>query len=128
MTERQGTVTERTVTTGPSGETLVERALSSGGFVLARLAAVALAAFLAGAVVQRLFLAQFAIKIGPVELGELSDTTREGLAAVRQRLESQMTAVAEVNERLAREEARTKELADATADALLQLERRVSRR
>lgn len=74
-------VTER-LTIGPSGETLerttepgddplIERALAPGGLLLVRLGIAALAAFLAGAVVQRTLLGRFGIKVGGLEVPEL---------------------------------------------------------
>jgi hypothetical protein len=72
------TVTHRT----PSGvsifeterdadQSFVERAFAEGGLLLLRVGIVALAAFLAGAVVQRTLLSDFALKVGPVEVPEL---------------------------------------------------------
>jgi hypothetical protein len=65
-----------------------------------RLAVVALAAFLVGAVVQRAFLGDFALKMGPVELPDL----RRAAAASER-------ALAEITDELKRQ-------ADATRDAM----------
>jgi hypothetical protein len=74
------------VTTSEADRSFIERALSSGGLLLARIGAVALAAFLAGAVVQRTVLANFALKMGPLELPETKRTaaaSEEALEAVQ---------------------------------------------
>jgi hypothetical protein len=79
--------TTRVVESGPQGETtttttqeaddsLVERLFSSGGLLILRLGLVAAAAFLAGAVVQRTLLGEFAIKIGPVDVPQLKDVAK----------------------------------------------------
>ena len=49
-------------------DSFLERSLADGGLLLLRLGLIALAAFLAGAVVQRTLLGEFAVKAGPIEL------------------------------------------------------------
>lgn len=72
------------------GELIVSEA---GLFVLVRFAAIASTAFLAGAVVQRILLAKFAVKVGPFELkepelnpAEVKTTFDDGISALRQQL------------------------------------------
>lgn len=65
------TTKETTTTNTEASEDLLTRSLSSGGLLLLRIAVAGLAAFLAGAVIQRAVLGRFDIKVGPIELSEL---------------------------------------------------------
>jgi uncharacterized protein HemX len=86
------TTTERT--TRPASASALQRTLASGGLLMLRLGVVALAAFLAGAVVQRTLRGNFAIEVGaggikvPPEVrqaaSESAQATADLGAAVRQ--------------------------------------------
>jgi hypothetical protein len=85
VTTRNGRATERTVTTAPADESFTERALGESGLLIGRIALAVLAAFLAGAIVQRVVLGHYAVKVGTFELGELpavAEDVKKGLAAV----------------------------------------------
>jgi hypothetical protein len=71
-----------TTTTEEAPGSFVERGLASGGLLLLRLAIVAAAVFLAGAVIQRLYLAEFALKLGGFELPALRKTTAKSIRQV----------------------------------------------
>jgi uncharacterized coiled-coil protein SlyX len=58
------------VTTKPADGSLVERALASGGLLFIRVALVAVGAFVAGGIAQRVLRADYAIKLGAFELPE----------------------------------------------------------
>jgi hypothetical protein len=64
-------------TTAEAKEPIFDRALAAGGLVLLRLGLVIVAAFLAGALVQRAILANFEIQAGPVKMPK---HTRHALA------------------------------------------------
>jgi hypothetical protein len=91
-----------TVSTGEANRSFVERALATGGLILVRVGFVALAAFLAGAVVQRTLLADFAMRVGPVEVPRLvprlkraADASEKGFADVEAELGRQARATSE---------------------------------
>jgi hypothetical protein len=89
-----GTTIEKT-TTSEAERSFAERSLASGGLLLLRLGAVAVAAFLAGAVVQRAILGRFDVKLGPFELPEAKQTaeaSEAALAAVQEELGRQVQA------------------------------------
>ena len=67
-----GKPVERTTTTKPASAPWVERALGNSGLLLLRVGIVVLAAFLAGAVAQRVLLGDYALKVGPVEVPALT--------------------------------------------------------
>jgi hypothetical protein len=92
VTTTVGNETTKTeTTTSPSAQSLLDRGLATGGLLLLRLGIVALAAFLAGAVVQRIKLGDFALKLGPLELPALQRLTKNTYKSV----ENLTTAVAE---------------------------------
>lgn len=75
--------TETRTTTKEADASPLERSLGDGGLVLARIAIVALVAFLAGAMVQRTLLGAYAFKAGGIEvpdLAEAANKTDEALA------------------------------------------------
>lgn len=83
------TVTE---TTSDASRTFLEKSLAAGGLLLLRLGIVALAAFLAGAVVQRILLANFALKLGPLEVPEIkraAAASEDALRAIEDRFHEQ---------------------------------------
>lgn len=105
------TVVETVVTTGPEGKvarktttreverSFAERGLAVGGLLLLRLGIVVLAAFLAGAVVQRTLLGEFAVKLGPIEIPEAKRTaalSERALDKVKEELARQARATAYV--------------------------------
>jgi hypothetical protein len=93
-TRPNGTEVRKTTTT-EAERSFVERSLAAGGLVLLRVGAVALAAFIAGAVVQRAILGRFDLKLGPLELTETkraAEASEEGLAAVEAGLRDQVRA------------------------------------
>jgi hypothetical protein len=81
--KKRATSTETTTTTAEANDSLLERALSTGGLVLFRLAIVAFAAFISGAVVQRAVLGRYALKLGVLELDDLSAATTDAVAALQ---------------------------------------------
>lgn len=98
-----GTETEKTeTTTAEADESLLERSLAAGGLLLFRVGIVALAAFLAGAVVQRTVLGNFAIKVGGVEVPELAaetlDSAKRELKNVKEQRDVAMRELREVAE------------------------------
>jgi hypothetical protein len=103
----QGRSVERTTTTKDVDEGLLDGALSAGGSVLVRLAICVLLAFLAGALVQRLLLGQFSLKLGPLEVPELqaaaavSEELAEEVVALKTAVAGQQREVAALNARLA---------------------------
>lgn len=101
VTERAGIATEVTKTTAEADLSLIERGLGTGGLLLLRLGLVAMAAFLAGAVIQRTILGRFAIELGPVKVPELSETAEAAQGAIttaRQGLEAQIREVSNASE------------------------------
>jgi uncharacterized membrane protein YraQ (UPF0718 family) len=86
----------------------VVQLLDAGGVVVARLVLVLLMAFLAGGLVQRVLLARYGFKLGPLDLPDLEQTiiTSEKLAtelvALQTDAASQRRAVASVITRSAR--------------------------
>jgi uncharacterized coiled-coil protein SlyX len=103
-----GHSTGRTVTTAPAGS-LMERALAAGGVLLVRLAVVAAAAFLAGAVVYRTGSGNFPSEIGGVKFAEQASAGLDELSRT----------VEEVELKLARLSAKL----DRTADELLNVQK-----
>jgi len=92
--ELTGTTT--TVMETPGDAALVEQVLGRGGLVLVRLAVVAGAAFLAGAVTQRVPLASFSIKVAGVEIPALPEVAKpsgKGLEQVRSQIDGLWKAV-----------------------------------
>jgi hypothetical protein len=86
------TVTE---TTSDANRSFLERSLAAGGLLLLRIGIVALSAFLAGAVVQRTLLGDFALKLGPLELPDVkraAAASEQALKAIEERLEKQTKA------------------------------------
>jgi hypothetical protein len=69
-TSSVSTVKDET-TTADINRSAWERALDPDGWLFLRLLLVVLAAFLVGAATQRILLGEYAIKIGPLELGEI---------------------------------------------------------
>lgn len=85
-------------TTSPADPSLAERALGDGGLLLLRLGVVALAAFLAGAVVQRTALARFDLKVAGLEIPDITEAADKAIAALTARLEEQEQATGQVSE------------------------------
>lgn len=72
-----------TTTTVQAGErTFTERILGDGGIIVLQIAAVLLAAFIAGAAVQRVILAEFSFKFGGFELASVADESAAGIASL----------------------------------------------
>ena len=94
---RTGTV----VTTEPGGGSLIERSLASGGVLLLRLAVVAAAAYLAGALVFRTLSGTFPSEIGGVKFAEEAavglDKLTSGLKVVGDEV-AELTARLQVTE------------------------------
>lgn len=79
-------------TTSPASPSLAERSLGDGGLLLLRIGVVALASFLAGAVVQRTILARFDLKVGGIEIPELTEATDDAIVTLAARIERQEDA------------------------------------
>lgn len=77
------TGTTTTITETPSDVALVGQVLGRGGLVLVRLAVAAGAAFLAGAAIQRILLASFAIKVAGVEIPDVAKVGKETVEQVQ---------------------------------------------
>ncbi len=78
-----------TQTRKPDDDALLERALAPGGLLLVRIGVVALGALLAGAVVQRILLGNFAFKAGSLELADLPEATEEVTARLTALIDAQ---------------------------------------
>lgn len=89
-----GTIT--TITEAPGDAALVEQIVGRGGLVLVRLAVVAGAAFLAGALVQRILLASFPIEVAGLKFPEVADASEEGLEEVSSRIDDIREAIKDV--------------------------------
>ncbi|MGH9185487.1 MAG: hypothetical protein ACRD0U_06710 [Acidimicrobiales bacterium] len=104
-------------TTSDADDSLVERSLGAGGLLVVRTGAAVLAAFIAGAVVQRTLLGRFAFKAGGIEVPEVTTA-----------LSGSEQAIAELASALTREQARVAAALEAAAEATQRveaLERRV---
>jgi hypothetical protein len=128
-----GTQTQRTTTVAPRDRSLVERALGGSGLIFFRLGLVLVAAFLAGAIIQRALLGKFAIKLPFVELGDLPVTasaSTEAIEALRADANKQINVLTEQIDARLSSDASKLEVALATLAAvsrvLSQLERRVA--
>lgn len=95
--DANGVRTGSEVTTAPAGGSLVERSMAAGGVLLLRIAVVAAAAYLAGALVFRTISGTFPTEIGGVVFAEDAAVGLEKLSANVGELD---TAVAEVGERI----------------------------
>lgn len=75
---------KKVVSTTQEGErSFTERVLGDGGLIVLQIGAIVLAAFLVAALLQRLVLGQYAIKLGSFELPAAAvDTTADGLEAL----------------------------------------------
>lgn len=125
VTDTPGSLSEATTTTAPANDSLFARALTGAGFLFFRIALAALAAFLAGAVVQRTLLADFAVKVGPVEVPALAgaaDASKSAIDALNQSLKKQTTSL---GGRLGRLKSRVEQDAAATDAAAAAAERAV---
>ncbi|MDQ6915050.1 MAG: hypothetical protein M3155_04485 [Actinomycetota bacterium] len=92
-TPNQPTVT--TTTTKPESGSFVERALGDSGLLMLRIGIVVLAAFLAGAAIQRAALGEFALEVGPLKLPDVAAASKTAIADLTtklQRLEEETTA------------------------------------
>lgn len=126
--------TERTTTRKEADESLVERAFADSGLLMLRLGLVFIAAFLAGAIVQRTMARQFGIEIGPVKvpqlvaaaeastdaIDKLRGSVNEQLRTLQDRLAEGLTTRVEATDQL-------RTLAVAIAKAVDELEERVAR-
>jgi hypothetical protein len=74
----------QTTTTTQAGErTFVERALGDGGLVAIQIGAALLVAFLAGALLQKVLLGDYSIKLGSLELAVIADASANLTEAVQ---------------------------------------------
>lgn len=83
--------TKRTVTK-PASESFLERALAPSGVLLLRLAVVAVAAVIAGAIAQRVVLGEYAFELAGLKVPQLStiaDETEKSLGKVTATVEAQ---------------------------------------
>jgi hypothetical protein len=116
-------LTTTTMSVGEESRSLVDRALGTGGFFLFRVALACIAAFLAGAVVQRALRGKFAIKLPFVEFGDLPEAaaaSTEALEKLKSNLNDQLNSVVErMGESLSAS-------AEATANAIGALNHRLN--
>ena len=121
VTEKRLASGKREVTrvTKDASDSMLTRGLSAGGLLLVRVGIVVLVAFLAGALVQRLLLGEFAVKVGPLEVPALADA-----AATSERLAQELAAlrdsVTEQQRDLASLHAQTSEGLELVSRALAQ--------
>jgi hypothetical protein len=87
---------ERTATTKEADASLLERSLSNGGLLLLRIGVAALAAFIAGAVVQRTIMGNYAFKAGPLEVPELVEASETVLTDLQDSVLAQATTTEEI--------------------------------
>ncbi len=106
-TDADGKVS-REVTESPASQSLLERGLARGGLLFLRLGVVLLAAFLAGAFVQRFVLGEFAVEVGGLKLPALADQAA--------------TSVEKLKEVVAKQETRIEQVSAATREALVDLD------
>jgi hypothetical protein len=129
--EHGGRTGEITKTTEEADDSLFQRALTGAGFLLFRVGLLFAAAFLAGAVIQRTILGDFAFKIGPVEVPGLpaaAEASKTAITELTKSVNNQTVRLRRVANRLNANTAATDEVATLvhdTADAMTQLERRV---
>jgi hypothetical protein len=97
VTESPGKQVTKT-TTAEASRSFVERSLASGGLLLLRIGIIALAAFLAGAVVQRTILGVFAMKLGPLEVPELAKRTAEASDEAVEQIKGELGRQAEATQ------------------------------
>jgi hypothetical protein len=83
---------ERKATTKEADESVLERSLASGGLLLLRLGVAALAAFIAGAAVQRTIMGNYAFKAGPLEVPELAAASEAAVDELTALLDEQAEA------------------------------------
>jgi hypothetical protein len=70
---------ETTTTTEEGERTFLERALGDDGLVLLQIGVAVLAAFLAGALIQRVLLGEYGFKLGTLELGTIARASTQGI-------------------------------------------------
>ena len=133
VTESAGRMTETTTTTGEAAGSFFERALAASGLLFLRLGLLLVAAFLAGAIVQRTLLGRFAFKLGPVEVPDLpqaAEASRDAInkiqAGVKRQVSRLANQVAMKLEQNASTTAQTGSLVAATARELSQLRERIA--
>lgn len=125
------TTTERT--TRPASTSALQRTLASGGLLMLRLGVVALAAFLAGAVVQRTLRGNFAIEVGaggikvPPEVRQAASQSARATVELGAAVQALATLVEGVERDLQRREADLVESADADSHDVADLRARAAR-
>lgn len=89
-------VTDVTRTTAPVHDSVFERSVAGGAILLLQVALVALAAFIAGAGVQRIILARYGIKVAGLEIADLPDAasaSQKAIDELRASLDTQVNAL-----------------------------------
>jgi hypothetical protein len=117
--------TETTQTQAPVHDSLLERSVAGGAILLLQLGMVALAAFLAGAVVQRIWVARYGIKVAGLEFPELSDAaeaSKNAIALLRDSLDNQAKKVDELERAKQLHDAQIEAVANATLGAIDELQ------
>jgi hypothetical protein len=117
--------TETTTTTNEANDSLLERALSTGGLVLFRLAIVAFAAFIAGAVVQRAVLGRYSLKLGILELDDISAATTESVTALQTAIASLGAKDKALSSSIGKNAAATNKAIKALSDQIDEIRRRL---
>lgn len=111
-----------TTETVQSGErTFTERILGDGGVVVLQIAAVLLAAFIAGAAMQRVILGQFSFKFGSFELASVADESAAGIASLDAKVDAMHAETAAALKTL--DDARRDDSADLKDDLALAYKR-----
>jgi hypothetical protein len=117
--------TEVTATKNEADDSFLERALGPGGLIVFRFAIVAFAAFIAGAVVQRTVMGQFAIKLGVLELGELQAATTDSVAELKKTTDSLAATQARLARLVGSKEKKTRATMEALSAQVKELEKRL---
>lgn len=88
----------KTTTTVQEGErTFLERILGEGGLQILQWALVLLGAFLVGALVQKILLGDYSIKVGSLEIAAAAAASAKGLEDLNNSLTAKVTAVEKAN-------------------------------
>lgn len=111
---------QTTTTTTPRARSLLDRTFAPGGLLLLRIAIAAAAAFLAGAVTQRVLLGRYDIEVGPtgVKFGDLGDLGKS--------VEQQGEVATKLTERLETVDAETKNRLTRIDNSLADLARQLN--
>jgi hypothetical protein len=131
-TERQpatpATPEQVTTTAETAAPTFLERALGDGGINVMRLGVILLLAFLAAALIQRVALGNYQVKLGTFELAAVATDAADAASAAATKVRTDLEKkLAEQGAQEAQADALTKERLIATIEELQRLQGRVDR-